>query len=313
VIRSRPLVLVALLGAGLALAQLEVGPTAIATLVALVLAGLAMRAIASTASASPVTSASTTIRSTPGSASAPRRACGRKLASGVFRSGVELASTVNARQAANAPGKIALRTDGRRQDTFFSGTTHGRPGGGLDRTLFAQDPWVPTPGAEISPPMSPSEILEGGLEGGVEMVCLLMGCNNAWAPGENTKPTARKTFWEEVRDYGTFVFVAALGRIGRGKANAPRSTLPRDKAGNHLPDPTAEGAHTTLGTRVSSETGQPYRQGATFDAQGQFRGRTDVTNHGRADHPNPHFHPATGPGGVRPGAHPIPTPEDLGL
>lgn len=32
----------------------------------------------------------------------------------------------------------------------------------------------------------------------------------------------------------------------------------------------------------------------TFDSDGKFRGRTDVTNHGRGDHPKPHYHDATG-------------------
>jgi hypothetical protein len=41
--------------------------------------------------------------------------------------------------------------------------------------------------------------------------------------------------------------------------------------------------------------GEPYRQGATFDGNGNFRGRTDVTDHGRTDHASPH-HRATGAG-----------------
>jgi hypothetical protein len=88
-----------------------------------------------------------------------------------------------------------------------------------------------------------------------------------------------------------------------GDDNAPRSTLPRDSAGNYKPDPAAQGAHTTLGERTGSQGA--YGQGATFDSNGRFQGRTDVTNHGRADHPSPHFHPATGPNSVGP-------PEPLG-
>ncbi|MBI4603881.1 MAG: hypothetical protein HY721_18145 [Planctomycetes bacterium] len=91
---------------------------------------------------------------------------------------------------------------------------------------------------------------------------------------------------------------------GEGKHNEPRSDLPRDGAGNYLPDPEATGAHSTLGTRIGQD-GKPYPQGATFDENGNFVGRTDVTNHGRADHPNPHFHPATGPASVGP-PQPIP-------
>ena len=83
-----------------------------------------------------------------------------------------------------------------------------------------------------------------------------------------------------------------------GKDNSPKSDLPRDGSGNYLPHPEAEGPHTTLGTRDGSNG--PYTQGATFNEKGEFKGRTDVTDHGRADHENPHFHPATGPNSVGP-------------
>lgn len=83
--------------------------------------------------------------------------------------------------------------------------------------------------------------------------------------------------------------------------NTPRSDLPRDSAGNYLPDPNAQGAHSVIGTRVGSD-GVPYRQAATFDEKGKFEGRTDVTDHGRADHVDPHFHPAKAPNSVEAGA-----------
>ena len=38
-----------------------------------------------------------------------------------------------------------------------------------------------------------------------------------------------------------------------------------------------------------------YLEEATFDADGKFRGCTDLTDHDRGDHHNPHYHPATGP------------------
>jgi RHS repeat-associated protein len=98
---------------------------------------------------------------------------------------------------------------------------------------------------------------------------------------------------------------------GTGSANSPKSSLPRDKQGNYLPDPKAQGAHTTLGTRQGRNG--DYVQGATFDKAGNFKGRTDVTNHGRGDHSNPHFHPANGPNSVKKGDHSIPKPEDLKL
>lgn len=84
----------------------------------------------------------------------------------------------------------------------------------------------------------------------------------------------------------------------------PKGGPPRDpKTGNYLPHPDAVGPHTTLGTR-SGRNGD-YTKGATFDGKGNFTGRTDVTNHGRGDHANPHWHPATGPNGVGP-QQPIP-------
>ena len=86
---------------------------------------------------------------------------------------------------------------------------------------------------------------------------------------------------------------------GRGKPNTPKSSLPRAQNGDYLPDPQATGPHSTLGTRVGKD-GNPYTQGATFDGNGRFQGRTDVTNHGRRDHPCPHFHPATSPNSVGP-------------
>jgi hypothetical protein len=102
--------------------------------------------------------------------------------------------------------------------------------------------------------------------------------------------------------------VEALGMmlsVGKGaKAPFGKGGPPRDpKTANYLPLPGAEGAHTTLGTR-SGRNGD-YTQGATFDSQGKFSGRTDVTNHGRADHTNPHWHPAVGPNSVGP-QQPIP-------
>jgi len=91
---------------------------------------------------------------------------------------------------------------------------------------------------------------------------------------------------------------------------APKSTLPRDpKTGNFLPDPKAQGAHTTLGVREGRKSS--YTQGATFDASGKFKGVTDVTDHGRKDHPAPHFHPATSENGIKSGPHPLPSPQDI--
>jgi len=99
-----------------------------------------------------------------------------------------------------------------------------------------------------------------------------------------------------------------------GPGPSPRGGPPRDThTGAYLPEPDAVGPHTTLGTRIGND-GVPYTQGATFDADGNFLGRTDVTDHGRPwDHGNPHFHPATSPSSVDSGSHAIPTPAELGL
>ena len=83
----------------------------------------------------------------------------------------------------------------------------------------------------------------------------------------------------------------------RGNDNEIQGGPPRDKNANYLPDPAAEGTpHTTLGTKEGSHG--PYKQGATFDEDGKFKRRTDVTDHGRRDHPNPHYHQATSPNGA---------------
>lgn len=66
-----------------------------------------------------------------------------------------------------------------------------------------------------------------------------------------------------------------------------------------LPDPTAQGPHTTIGGKISSETGLPYRQSATFPegtwptANGQNVPWSEVHwgDHGSSwNHPNPHQH-----------------------
>jgi hypothetical protein len=88
-------------------------------------------------------------------------------------------------------------------------------------------------------------------------------------------------------------------RSNNANGGPPRDPLTSD----YLPDPAAAGyPHTTLGIRQGSRG--PYGQGATFE-NGKFQGRTDLTDHGRGDHPNPHFHPATGPNSAGSPAQPI--------
>jgi hypothetical protein len=81
----------------------------------------------------------------------------------------------------------------------------------------------------------------------------------------------------------------------KGKDNAIKGGPLRDsKTGNYLPVSNAERtAHTTIGIRMGREG--PYTQGATFNDKGEFTKRTDVTNHGRNDHHQPHYHDATAP------------------
>ncbi len=83
-------------------------------------------------------------------------------------------------------------------------------------------------------------------------------------------------------------------RKKKKKANNVKGGPPRDPlTSDYLPDRSAQGsAHTFFGQKEGSAG--PYRQGATFDENGDFKGRTDVTDHGRHDHHNPHYHPATG-------------------
>ncbi|MBD2800020.1 RHS repeat protein [Xenorhabdus sp. M] len=106
-------------------------------------------------------------------------------------------------------------------------------------------------------------------------------------------------------------------KLGEGvKNNTPKDSvyIPRDANGKPipldkqivnsqdipLPHPGAEGrAHTVLGGKVSSKTGEVYRQSATFPeatwplAKGQPVPLSEVhwTSHGRPDHTNPHQHP----------------------
>lgn len=76
--------------------------------------------------------------------------------------------------------------------------------------------------------------------------------------------------------------------------NDPLPANPKapSQANPHAPDPAATGPHTVLGTRNNTKTSPtPYRQGITYSEAGNPVGRTDVTTHGRGDHPNPHYHP----------------------
>jgi RHS repeat-associated protein len=76
--------------------------------------------------------------------------------------------------------------------------------------------------------------------------------------------------------------------------NDPLPAHPKkpSQANPHAPDPDASGPHTVIGTRTDpKKSPEPYRQGITYDANGKPVGRTDVTNHGRGDHTNPHWHP----------------------
>ena len=101
-------------------------------------------------------------------------------------------------------------------------------------------------------------------------------------------------------------------RLTRSNQNVINQYIPRDENGNvialkkqnvngqdiPLPDPMADGPHTVLGGKTSSKTGGIYRQTATFPEgtwptiNGKNVPWSEVhwTNHGRADHSNPHQH-----------------------
>lgn len=109
---------------------------------------------------------------------------------------------------------------------------------------------------------------------------------------------------------------AALKSLNSAKGSGGTKYLyiPRDVNGNPiplgkqvvngqdipLPDPVAQGRpHTVLGGKVSSETGEIYRQSATFngyswpEANGQEVPLSEIhwTDHGRPDvHAKPHQH-----------------------
>lgn len=55
----------------------------------------------------------------------------------------------------------------------------------------------------------PRSILEGFV---VESICVLMGCNNAWAPEPTTRTEPRRGLGEETVRYGTFIGAGVLGR-----------------------------------------------------------------------------------------------------
>jgi len=119
-------------------------------------------------------------------------------------------------------------------------------------------------------------------------------------PVNNIDPTGLVKGIRNLRDFEPLEGSGG-GMTGGGGRSAFTSSSkggpPRDpKTTDYLPLPDAVGPHTTLGTR-SGRSGT-YTQGATFDANGRFLGRTDVTNHGRRDHVSPHFHPALGPNSV---------------
>jgi hypothetical protein len=71
--------------------------------------------------------------------------------------------------------------------------------------------------------------------------------------------------------------------------NYPDRELPRDKHGNPVADPEAEGPHSQLGQK-DGRNGK-YDQAREFDANGKPVRDIDFTDHGRpGSHPNPHQH-----------------------
>ncbi|HVQ17092.1 MAG TPA: Ig-like domain repeat protein, partial [Vicinamibacterales bacterium] len=75
---------------------------------------------------------------------------------------------------------------------------------------------------------------------------------------------------------------------GKSNTRFPDRRLPRDKHGNPIPDPEAEGAYSQLGQAEGRRVGK-YDQAREFDADGKPVRDIDFTDHGRG-HPNPHQH-----------------------
>jgi hypothetical protein len=79
-----------------------------------------------------------------------------------------------------------------------------------------------------------------------------------------------------------------LPRAQRGR-RFPDRELPRDKGGNPMPEPNAEGPHTQLGQKEGRKG--RYDVAREFNAKGKPIRDIDFTDHGRPkDHPNPHQH-----------------------
>jgi hypothetical protein len=82
--------------------------------------------------------------------------------------------------------------------------------------------------------------------------------------------------------------------------------------GTRFRDQAAPGTRSITDQKLSSETGELYPRETIFDEYGRRIGNNDFTNHGGADHPNPHHHtrnPLTGERGSGSGLHPnTPTP-----
>ena len=116
----------------------------------------------------------------------------------------------------------------------------------------------------------------------------------------------------EVQDFHTYYVTNTGVLVHNYTCGSSDVYIPKDEDGNPiplekqrvqgedipLPDPAAEGRpHTVLGGKISSETGEVYRQSATFQgswplANGQEVPLSEVhwSNHGRGDHMDPHQH-----------------------
>ncbi len=93
---------------------------------------------------------------------------------------------------------------------------------------------------------------------------------------------------------GTLAQGDSGGTSPKRTLNDPLPSRPKKptEANPHAPDLEATGPHTVIGTRTDPKASPaPYRQGITYDAEGNPVGRIDVTTHGRFDHPKPHWHP----------------------
>jgi RHS repeat-associated protein len=119
--------------------------------------------------------------------------------------------------------------------------------------------------------------------------------------GSGNSPTACPTTPGGGRPPGAGTRGTSPARPGGGFPDRP---LPRDPHGRPMPE--SPHPHTQLGTKTSKSSGNKYPQAREFGENGKHVRDVDFTNHGRADHVNPHQHVIDPVTGKRGPATPLP-------